>query len=401
MKNSISDFALYGGKKVFSAFRTTTNMVPPDREVFFSYAKRAFEKRQFTNNGENVKELERQLAVLHDVKHCIAVSSGFCALMLAVKALALPHKTEVIIPSLTGCSSGDILEWAGFVPHFCDVEAQTRAVSVQTVEKCINKNTAALVIPHPMVTLCDIDGIVALAKKYCLPLIFDSAEAFGASYKGKMLGGFGDAETFSMHASKVLNSAEGGYVTTNNDELADLLRKMRAFGFIAKDTVDYLGFNAKLNELHSAMGLAGLSWIERQTSENKAMHLAYQEHFKEIAGLEIVPYAEEEKRNWNTCLVKINSEWPFTRDLTLEILNAENIRACEYYNPPLHVKYVKDRCVYADLPDTEKICQEYFLLPFGYSMSVDDTKTIADVFKAMLRFKNELLRLGGLHEKQY
>ena len=87
--------------------------------------------------------------------------------------------------------------------------------------------------------------------------------------------------------------------------------------------------------------------------------------------------------------------------MTLEILNAENIRACEYYNPPLHVKYVKDRCVYADFPDTEKICQEYFLLPFGYSMSVDDTKTIADVFKAMLRFKNELLRLGGLHEKQY
>lgn len=394
MKNSISDFALYGGKKVFSTFRTTTNMVVPDREIFFKYVKRAFEHRQFTNNGENVKELERQLAIFHEVKHCIAVSSGFCALMLAVKALALSHKTEVIIPSLTYCFCGDILEWAGFIPHFCDVEVQTRTVSVQTVERCINKNTAALVIPHPMVTLCDIDGIVALAKKYCLPLIFDSAEAVGASYKGKMIGGFGDAETFSMHASKALNSAEGGYITTNNDELADLLRKMRAFGFIAKDTVDCLGFNAKLNELHSAMGLAVLSWIERQISENKAMHLAYQEHFNGIAGLEIVRYAENEKRNWKTCLVKINSEWPFTREFTLKILNAENINARAYYNSPLHLKYAKDRCVYADLPNTEKVCQEYFLLPFGYSLNVDDMKMIADMLKAMLRFKNELLVKG-------
>lgn len=394
MKKKFSDFALYGGDKAFPIFKTTTNMVPPDRDVFFKYAKKAFESRQFTNNGENVKELERQLAVFHDVKHCIAVSSGFCALMLAVKALALPHKTEVIIPSLAYRSSGDILEWAGFIPHFCDVETDTLRVSVQTVEKCINKNTAALVIPHPMVTLCDIGGITALAKKYHLPLIFDSVEAFAGSYQGKMIGGFGDAEIFSMHASKALNSAEGGYITTDNDELANRLRKMRAFGFVVKDTVDCLGFNAKLNELHSAMGLAGLSWIERQISENKAMHLAYQEHFKGIAGLEIVRYAENEKRNWKTCLVKINSEWPFTRDLTLEILNAENINAREYYNPPLHLKYAADRCVYADLPNTEKVCQEYFLLPFGYSMSIDDTRVIAEVFKAMLRLKNELLAKG-------
>lgn len=391
MKKNFSDFALYGGDKAFSIFKTTTNMVPPDRDVFFKYAKQAFESRQFTNNGDNVKELERQLAVLHEVKHCICVSSGFCALMLAVKALALPHKTEVIIPSLAYRSSGDILEWAGFIPHFCDVETDTRTVSVQTLEKCINKNTAALVIPHPMVTLCDIDEIEVLAKKYHLPLIFDSVEAFMASYHGKMLGGFGDAEIFSMHASKALNAGEGGYITTNNDELAEVLRKMRAFGFVAKDVVDCLGFNTKLNELHSAMGLAGLCWIDRQISENKAMHLAYQEQFKDIAGLEIIPYAEDEKRNWKSCLVKINSEWPFTRDLTLEILNAENINAREYYNPPLHLKYTKERAVFDALPNTEKVCQEYMLLPFGYSMHIDDVKIIADVLRAMLQLENEIL----------
>lgn len=382
------------GKKFFQRLEPQPIWFRLTGKFFLTMRKKAFENRQFTNNGENVKELERQLAVFHEVKHCIAVSNGFRAFMLAVKALALPHKTEVVIPSLAYRSSGYMIEWTGFIPHFCDVEAQTRTVSAQTVEKCINKNTAALAIPHPMVTLCDIDEIVALAKKHGLPLIFDSVEAVGASYKGKMIGGFGDAETFSMHASKLINSAEGGYITTNNDELADLLRKMRAFGFVAKDTVDCLGLNTKLNELHSAMGLAGLSWIERQISENKAMHLAYQEHFKDIAGLEIVPYAENEKRNWKTCLVKINSEWPFTRDLTLEILNAENINAREYYNPPLHFIYSRDRSVYADLPNTEKVCQEYFLLPFGYSMSVDDTKMIADVLKAMLRFKNELLAKG-------
>lgn len=391
MKKNFSDFALYGGDKAFPIFKTTTNMVPPKREVFFKYAKQAFEKRQFTNNGENVKELERQLAVLHEVKHCICVSSGFTAFMLALKTFALPEKTEIVTPSLGYRSSGYILEWAGFIPHFCDVETATRTVSVQTIEKCINKNTAALAIPHPMVTLCDIDEIEALAKKHHLPLIFDSVEAFMASYHGKMLGGFGDAEIFSMHASKALNAGEGGYITTNNDELAEVLRKMRAFGFVARDTVDCLGLNVKLNELHSAMGLAGLSWIDRQISENKAMHLAYQEQFRDIAGLEIIPYAENEKRNWKSCLVKINSDWPFTRDLTLEILNAENINAREYYNPPLHLKYTKERAVFDALPNTERVCQEYMLLPFGYSMHIDDVKIIADVLRAMLQLENEIL----------
>lgn len=391
MKKNRADFALYGGEKAFSAVKTVSNMVPPDRDVFFKYAKQVFEKRQFTNNGYTVRELERQLAVLHGVKHCICVSSGFTALMLALKALGLQGKTEVVTPSPANRFSGDIIEWAGFIPHFCDIEEETRTVSAQTVEKCINERTAALVIPHPVVTLCDIDEMEALAQKYDLPLIFNSIEADGASYKGKMLGGFGNAEIFSMYAGECINAAEGGYITTNNDNLADLLGKMRGFGFMTTDTVDCLGFNTKLNELHSAMGLAALSWIDKQISENKAMHLAYQEQFKNIAGLEIIPYAEDEKRNWKTCLVKINPEWPFSRDLTLEILNAENINAQEYYNPPLHLTYSKDRAVFNSLPHTEKVCQEYMLFPFGYSMRIDDIKIIADVFKAMLQLKNEIL----------
>lgn len=391
MKKSLSDFALYGGQQAFFSFRTTTNMVPPERDVFFYYAKRAFECRQFTNNGDNLKELERQLALFHDVKHCICVSSGFMALMLAVKVLALPGKSEVVIPSLAYRSSAYILEWAGFVPHFCDVEEETRTVSSDTLEKCINDNTAALVVPHPMVTLCDIEDVTALAKKYNLPLVFDSVEAFGASYKGKMLGGYADAEIFSMHASKALNSCEGGYITTNNDDLAQILKKMRSFGFISKDTVDCLGYNTKLNELHAAMGLAGLSWIDRQFEENKNMHLAYQKNFKDFSGLEIIPYEEDEKRNWKSCLVKITEQWPFSRELTLKFLNAENINAREYYNPPLHLKHPRERCIFSELPNTEKVSQNYMLLPFGYSMKAEETEIVADVLKAMLRFKNEIL----------
>lgn len=391
MKKKKADFALYGGEKAFSTVRTTSNVLAPDREVFFSFAKQAFEKRQFTNNGDNVKELERRLAIFHQVRHCICVSNGFSAFMLALKALALPDKKEIVMPSLGYCSSGHIVEWAGFIPHFCDVEEETRTVSAQTVEKCINENTAALVIPHPMVTLCDIDEIEALAKKYHVSLIFDSVEAAGASYKGKMVGGFGDAEIFSMHSGEFINAAEGGYITTNNDSLADLLGKMRAFSFATTDTVDCLGFNCKLNELHSAMGLATLSWLDKQISDNKAMHAVYQEQFKDIAGLEIIPYAEDEKRSWKTCLVKITPEWGLSRDFTLEILNAENINAQAYYNPPLHLTCTQDRAVFGCLPQTEKVCQEYMLLPFGYSMKIEDIKIIADVLKAMVQCKHEIL----------
>lgn len=399
MKKTVMDFALYGGDKAFETFRTTTNMVPPDREVFFHYAKKAFDARQLTNNGDNVKLLESKLADFHQVKNCICVSSGFYAIMLVLKAAALSNKKEIVVPSLAYRSTGYFIERAGYIPHFCDIDQETRTVTPDLLKKCINADTAGIVVPHPMVTLADIDTLEAFAKSVNIPLVFDSVEAVGASYKGKMLGGFGEAETFSMHASKVINAAEGGYITTNNDELAAVLRKMRSFGFSGRDTVDILGYNAKLNELHAAMGLSGLAMLEEQLAFNKALFKAYQKNLENIPGLEVIPYDETEKRNWKTCLVKITDEWKLSRELTIKLLTAENINAKPYYYPPLHSFYPKNRCRYSFLFNTEKIAEQYMLLPFGYSMNIEDAGVVCELLRDLFHMSDEILKQEKEHEK--
>ena len=339
IKKHVNDFALFGGSPVFNTFRTTMNLVPLDRDIFFAYAQKSFKQRQMTNNGPSLKELENQLARFHGVHHCIAYCNCFTAMFLALRTLALPGKHEVVLPSLTYRRMADIVDWAGLLPRFCDVDQITLGVTPETVEPCINENTALLLAPHPITNLCDIEGMERLAKKYSLPLFFDSVEACGGEHKGTRIGGFGDCEGFSMHPSKVINACEGGYLTTNSDALASELRKVRAFGFEGHDKIVQLGYNAKLNELHAAAGLSSLANIENVFAENRNLHLAYQRSLSNLPGVTVIQYSTAEKRNWKSLLMKLGDEWPLSREDTLRLLQAENIHARPYYSPPQHITF--------------------------------------------------------------
>lgn len=391
IKTNADDFAIFGGGQAFDSFRTTMNLVIPDRDVFFKYAKASFEARHLTNNGSAVRELERELAEFHSVKHCVAFCNCFTAMYIALRHLALPGKKEVVVPSLTYRRMADIIDWAGLLPRFCDVDPDTLGISPETARPCINENTALILAPHPITTLCDISGMEALAKEYGLPLMFDSVEACGGTYHGKMIGNFGDCESFSMHSSKVINSCEGGYITTNNDELAEILRQARAFGFFGQDNIIRLGHNAKLNELHAAMGLASLYGIEQQFADNKRIHLAYQAHLAGLPGITVISYDRVEKRNWKSVLVRLDKEWPFNREDTLQLLNAENIHARPHYSPPQHVAFPRQagKGVHP-MPVTDQAVTNHLILPFGSTVSEEDTAIVGQVFHTMLALRDSI-----------
>lgn len=391
IKTSVDDFSLFGGKQAFDSFRTTMNLVTPNRDIFFKYAKESFDARHMTNNGPAVRELERELAMFHRVKHCVVFCSGFTAMYITLRCMALTGKTEVVVPSLTYRRSADIVDWAGLLPRFCDIDPKTLAISPETARSCINENTALILAPHPITNLCDIIGMEALAKEYGLPIMFDSVEACGSEYNGKMIGNYGDCEAFSMHASKVINSCEGGYITTNNDEIAEKIRLSRAFGFSSYDRIEILGHNAKLNELHAAMGLASLCEIEQQFAENKQIHLAYQKNLSDLPGVTVIPYDFHEKRNWKSVLVRLDNEWPFSRDDTLKLLNAENIHARTYYSPPLHTVFPRQAGKgQHTLSVVEQMATNHFILPFGSTVSEEDTYIIGQVFRDILALQHQV-----------
>src|SRR5579864_1938561 len=159
--NTTRTLALKSGSPVFKQPRSTSNLVKPELDRFLYYAQLSYE-RSFDGNYL-VNMLEERLADFHEVKYCIAVSSGFWGLVLAMKCLALPQRHEVIMPSFTYRRMADVTAWAGLIPHFCDINPKTLAISAETASSCINNNTALILGVHPIVNCCDVIGLANLA----------------------------------------------------------------------------------------------------------------------------------------------------------------------------------------------------------------------------------------------
>lgn len=380
-KKNIGELALFGGTRMFATPKPTSNLVRPDFEKFLGYSKTLFEQHQYTD-GLLVKQLEQRLAAFHQTQYCVAFSSGFWALALAITALARPGKNEIVMPSFTYRRMADIAAWTKLKPHFCDVEEDTLANSAATVRPCINDNTALILGVHPIANFCDIDGLVELAKEKNIPLLFDSVESVYESSAGRKIGCFGAAEIFSLGASKLVNGFEGGYLTTNNAQLAERLTKMRNSGCDDQDKIAMPdGLNARLNEMHAAMALAGLDDLDNQVARNRERYLTYKHLLATLKGLRLLEFDESHHPGYKNIVIEVLEDWPLSRADTVSILNAEMILARAYYTPPLHRKRMAYPHVAATLPVTDRLAERYILPPCGHLVSNEDIGEIVGLMR--------------------
>jgi dTDP-4-amino-4,6-dideoxygalactose transaminase len=379
-KCGVKELAIFGGASLFSIPKSTSNLLKPDFEKFLDYSKTFYDQGQYTNNGPNVRLLEQRLAAFHQAEYCVTFCSGFWAIALAVSALALKGKTEIVMPSLTYRRMADIAAWVKLKPHFCEVDPGSLAMSAETIRPCINENTALIMGVHPIVNCLDVDGLVALAKDSNIPLLFDSVESVYESTASGKVGCFGNAEVFSMHASKLLNGFEGGYLTTNDASLARQLALMRGFGFAGADNIIVPGaMNAKLNEIHAAMTLASLDGLEEQVADNRRRYYTYKRLLSSIPGIRLIEFDERHQAGYKNIVVELLEGWPLSRADTISILNAEKILARAYYSPPLHRKPMAYDYVPADLPVTDRLAEMYLNLPCGHLVNDDDIADIVDM----------------------
>jgi dTDP-4-amino-4,6-dideoxygalactose transaminase len=399
-KHSVEELAVFGGSSLFASAKSTSNLVRPDFEKFMGYSKLFLEQHQYTNNGPNVKLLEQRLAAFHQTEYCVTFCSGFWAIALSISALALKGKTEIMMPSLTYRRMADIAAWVKLKPHFYEVQATTLAMSAATVEPCINENTALILGVHPIVNCCDIGGLVALAKERGIPLLFDSVESVYESTADGKVGRFGNAEAFSLHASKLLNGFEGGYITTNDASLAKQLSFMRGFGFEGPDNIVVSGgMNAKLNEIHAAMTLASLDGLDEQVERNRQRYDSYRRLIANISGIRLLEFDEHHRTSYKNIVIELLAEWPLTRADTINILNSEKILARAYYSPPLHRKPMAYSYVSANLTVTDRLSENFLNLPCGYLVSNEDITDIVDILgfiSANAAQINERLREQGM-----
>jgi dTDP-4-amino-4,6-dideoxygalactose transaminase len=226
--------------------------------------------------------------------------------------------------------------------------------------------------------------------------MFDASHAFGCSHQGKMIGNFGDAEVFSFHATKFINSFEGGAVVTNNDELAAKIRLMKNFGFAGYDNVTYIGVNGKMNEACAAMGLTSLESLDEFTQINYRNYKCYQAELAEIPGLKLYGHDETEQRNYQYIVVEVDEAvTQISRNQIIQVLHAENVIARRYFYPGCHrMEPYRSYFPHAGLllPETERLAEKVLVLPTGTASSEADVRSICRILRFMMVYSQSVKR---------
>lgn len=353
----------------------------PNRERLLERINDLLDRRWLTNNGPYVQEFERSVAGILGVKHCIATCNGTIALEILAKALDL--QGEVIVPAFTFVATAHALTWLGIKPVFCDIDPSTHNIDLGKIEAKISPQTTGIMGVHIWGRPCEVVKLTSIANQYDLKLIFDAAHAFGCSYKGRMVGNFGSGEVFSFHATKFLNTFEGGAITTNDSDLAARCRLMRNFGFGGEDKVVSLGINGKMSEISAAMGLTGLESLEDFISINYRNYKQYQEELSGTRGLELIYYQEDERRNYQYIVLEIEEDIVgVSRDELVKILQANGILARRYFYPGCH-RMEPYRADYQRLDATEELCKKVLALPTGSTVSEAEIRRICEIIKSV------------------
>lgn len=391
-KQTTADLAYFGGAPAFEQPLHVGRPNIGDRQKFHELIDDMFDRRWLTNNGPYVQKLEHRIAGLLGVEHVVAVCNATVGLEIAVRALGFTG--EVILPSFTFVATAHALDWYGIRPVFCDVDPETHTLDVNKIEELITPRTSAIMPVHVWGQACDVDRISGIAEDHNLKVLYDAAHAFDCSYKGQMIGGFGDAEVFSFHATKFFNTLEGGAITTNDAGLARKLRMMRDFGYDENSDVVMQGTNGKMNEASAAMGLVNLDALDEIIARNYQNYRQYLAELTNVPGVKVFRFNKDEQRNYQYVVVEIDEEVAgINRDNLVKILHAERVLARRYFQPGCHQMepYIRyDPAAGDRLPVTERLCEQVMSLPTGTAVSVSEIARICQIIRFVLQHGNQI-----------
>jgi dTDP-4-amino-4,6-dideoxygalactose transaminase len=382
-KESSAELAIFGGPPLSDEPLHVGRPNIGRRERFMERVADMLDRRWLTNAGPYVQEFEKKIAELLGVRHCIAMCNATIGLEIAIRALGM--KGEVIVPSFTFVATAHSLQWQEITPVFADIDPLTHNLDPAQVEKMITPRTSAIIGVHVWGRPCAVDALTEIARRHNLKLLFDAAHALGCSHNRTMIGNFGDAEILSFHATKLLNTLEGGAVVTNNDELNKKIRLMKNFGFAGYDNVIYLGTNGKMNEVSAAMGLTGLESLGEFVTINAQNHEHYRRELSDIPGVQLIHYDSSEKNNYQYVVIEIDAdETGITRDRLVQVLHAENVLARRYFYPGCHrMEPYRSYFPHAGLllPHTERLASRVLILPTGTAVGRDQITGICRVIR--------------------
>jgi dTDP-4-amino-4,6-dideoxygalactose transaminase len=380
----LGDPAILGGPAQFTEPLHVGRPNIGDREALLRRIGELLDRRWLTNDGPLVRELEETVAESHGVAGAVAVCNATLGLQLLARGLGLAG--EILMPAFTFVATAHAVTWQGAQPEFVDIRRSDHNIDVSAVESAITERTGGIVGVHLWGRPCAVKELTALADAHRLPLVFDAAHALGVSGPDGPVGAGGRAEVLSLHATKFVNSFEGGLVVGNDHGLLDEIRSLRNFGFADYDRVVAIGTNAKMPEVCAAMGLTSLESAPEFAAANRRNFDAYRARLGNRPGLRLLEY--EQLGTWNYQYIVVEVDATTTgigRDALVAALHAENVLARRYFYPGCHrhAPYVQSDRDW-NLPVTDDVAACVLVLPTGTSISPDVCTSVGELIGEML-----------------
>lgn len=349
----------------------TRTFLPP-RAEYDAWLDKVYASHVLTNNGPVHRELEETLRQRFDVPHLRLMTNGTLALQLAIRALGV--KGEVITTPFSYVATTSALLWEGCEPVFVDIDPTTCCIDPTLIEAAITRDTTAILATHVYGIPCDVEAIDVIAKKHGLKVIYDAAHAFDVEYKGKTILRYGDASTLSFHATKLFHTVEGGAVILHDEETDHRLRLLRSFGHIG-DAHYTLGVNAKMSEVHAAMGMAVLPHVQECIRQRKELDGIYRSQLADLP-VRLLPTCSETLHNYAYFPIFFGDG--AVRGAVQEKLAEAGIFSRRYFYPSLNeLPYVAS----APLVVSERAADTAMSLPFYPDLPAHVPGTIARIIR--------------------
>jgi len=344
--------------------------------------------------GKKYVEFQNTMAKFAGVKYAVAINSGTSGLHLIIKALGIGKGDEVITTPFSFIASSNCILYEGAKPVFVDIKSNTFNIDPELVEGLITSKTKAILVVDVFSHPADWKELQKIAKKHKLFLIEDSAEALGSEYFNRKCGSFGDASIFAFYPNKQITTGEGGMILTNNKKIANLCQSMANQGREIKNgkwlNHIRLGYNYRLDEMSSAMGIAQLKRIKEIVKKRNAVANLYAKKIKDILEIEVPFVAENCRLSWFVYVVKLSGKFAGKkRDKIIQEMAREGIQ-CSNYFQPIHLQpFYKKEFGYKEgnFPIAENVSKRTLALPFYNNLS---EKEIDFVVKNLKEIINEI-----------
>ncbi|MCX8057312.1 MAG: DegT/DnrJ/EryC1/StrS family aminotransferase [Ignavibacteria bacterium] len=328
--------------------------------------------------GKKVQEFEQNAANYLGVKYAVGVANGTDALQIALMAIGLGKDDEVITTPFTFVATTEAIVMLGAKPVYVDIDPVTYNLNPNQIEEKITSRTKAILPVHLYGNPAEMDEILSIAKKYNLFVIEDSAQAFGAIYKGKKVCSFGDIACISFFPSKNLGCyGDGGMVVTNNDELHEKVRMIASHGSKVRYVHEILGMNSRLDAIQAAILNVKLNYIDEWNDRRNYFAKLYTEKLSSIENVKTPTQKDYVKHIYHQYTIRVER-----RDELQKFLSSKNIPTAIHYPIPLHLQPAfRGFAEEGSLPESEKAAKQVISLPMHPDLLEEEIEFITNSIK--------------------